>query len=118
VGDVVAHQRRPGCCKPPAEFTDAELMTKVLGPSTALSCEWLTTTYDDLHAIAILSPTDLSHHGLTTGAIYKLGAVFAIAKRYGEREWEVGEPLRGSGDVYAHLREHLQRSVECERLKR
>jgi hypothetical protein len=60
----------------------------------------------------------LSHHGLTTGAIHKLGAVFEIAKRNGEREWKVGEPLRGSADVYAHFREHLQRSVECETLKR
>ena len=59
----------------------------------------------------------MSEHGLTTGAIEKLGAVFEIAKRYGEREWRAGEPLRGSSDVYAHFREHLQRSVECETLE-
>jgi DNA repair protein RadC len=113
-GDViVVHQRRPGSCKLPAEFTDAELLTKVLGPSTALSCEWLTTTYDDLHTIAFLSHDDLSHHGFTTGAIEKLTAVFEIAKRYGEREWRTGEPLRGSSDVYAHFREHLA-SEQCE----
>jgi DNA repair protein RadC len=106
-GEVVIHQRRPDTHKLPAEFTDAELLTKVLGPSTALSCEWLTTTYDDLHTIALLSHPDLSEHGLTSGAIDKLGAVFEIAKRYGEREWKVGQPLRGSGDVYAHFREHL-----------
>jgi DNA repair protein RadC len=113
-GDVVVvHHRRLGSCKLPAEFTDAELLTKVLGPSTALSCEWLTTTYDDLHAIAFLSHDDLSHHGFTTGAIEKLSAVFEIAKRYGEREWRVGEPLRGSSDVYAHFREHLAAET-CE----
>jgi DNA repair protein RadC len=30
-----------------------------------------------------------------------------IAKRYGEQEFKPGEPLRGSGDVYAHFRERL-----------
>ncbi len=112
-GDVVIHQRCPNSHKLPAEFTDAELLTKVLGPSTALSCEWLTTTYDDLHTIALLSHTDLSQHGLTSGAIDKLAAVFEIAKRYGEREWKAGEPLRGSSDVYAHFREHLAAET-CE----
>src|SRR5262249_54488295 len=34
-------------------------------------------------------------------------AVIEIAKRYGEREFKPGEPLRGSGDVYAHFRERL-----------
>ena len=113
-GDVVVvHQRRPDSRKLPAEFTDAELLTKVLGPSTALSCEWLTTTYDDLHTIAFLSHADLSEHGFTSGAIDKLSAVFEIAKRYGEREWKAGEPLRGSSDVYAHFREHLAAET-CE----
>jgi hypothetical protein len=54
-------------CPEPA-IPDAELLTKVLGPSTALSCKWLTTTYDDLHTIALLSHADLSEHGLTSGA--------------------------------------------------
>jgi hypothetical protein len=65
---------------------DAELLTKVLGPSTALSCNRSTTTYDYLHAIAMLNHADLSEHGLTGGAIDKLSAVFEIAKRHGERE--------------------------------
>jgi DNA repair protein RadC len=111
-GDVV-HQRHPDSCKLPAELTDAELLTTVLGPSTALSCEWLTTTHDDLRAIALLSPAELSQHGFKGGAVDKLGAVFELAKRYGECEWKIGEPLRGSGDVYAHFREHLAAEV-CE----
>ncbi len=37
----------------------------------------------------------------------RLTAVFEIAKRYGEREFKIGEPFRGSGDIYAHFREHL-----------
>lgn len=34
-------------------------------------------------------------------------AALEIAKRYGEQEFKPGEPLRGSGDVYAHYRERL-----------
>ena len=34
-------------------------------------------------------------------------AALEIAKRYGEQEFKPGEPLRGSGDVYAHFRERL-----------
>jgi DNA repair protein RadC len=114
IADETVHARHPSATrKLPAELSDAELLTRVLGPSTALSCEWLTTIYDDLHTIALRSHTDLSEHGFTSGAIDKLGAVFEIAKRYGQTEWKAGEPLRGSGDVYAHFREHL--AVEtCE----
>ena len=105
-GDVV-HQRRSDSHKLPAELSDAELLTTVLGPSTALSCEWLTTTHDGLRTIALLSPTELIEHGFKGGAVDKLSAVFELAKRYGESEWKIGEPLRGSADVYAHFREHL-----------
>ncbi|MFI5397691.1 MAG: RadC family protein [Candidatus Binatia bacterium] len=108
IADAMVHARRPSATrKLPAELSDAELLTRVLGPSTALSCEWLTTTHEDLRAIALLSHADLSEHGFTSGTIDKLGAVFEIAKRYGETEFKPGEPLRGSGDVYAHFREHL-----------
>ncbi len=40
-------------------------------------------------------------------------AVFEIAKRYVEREFKPSEPLRGSGDIYAHFREHLADEI-CE----
>lgn len=88
------HARRADSQKLPAELTDAELLTTVLGPSTALSCEWLTTTHDGLRAIALLSPTELIDHGFKGGAVDKLGAVFEIARRYGECEWKIGEPFR------------------------
>ena len=78
--DIVIHQRWPDSRKLPVEFADAELLTKVLGPSTALSCEWLTTTYDDLHAIALLSHADLSEHSLTSdAALVAAGADLAPA---------------------------------------
>ncbi|MGD0948916.1 MAG: DNA repair protein RadC [Candidatus Binatia bacterium] len=106
-GDVVVHQRRPTTHKLPAELSDAELLTAVLGHTTALSCEWLTTKHDGFREIAVLTPAELLEHGLTTGAVNRLCAVFEIAKRYGETEFKPGEPLRGSHDVYAHFREHL-----------
>jgi len=105
-GDVV-HQRCPTKHRLPAELSDAELLTTVLGPSTALSCEWLTTTHDGFREIAVLPPDELLEHGFTTGTVNRISAVFEIAKRYGEKAWKIGEPLSGSGDVYAHFREHL-----------
>lgn len=105
-GDV-AHQRRPNAHMLPAELSDAELLTTVLGPATAFSCECLTTKHADFRAIAVLSPAELLEHGFSTGAANRLSAVFEIAKRYGETEFKPGAPLRGSGDIYAHFREHL-----------
>jgi DNA repair protein RadC len=97
----------------PTELSDAELLATVLGPSTALSCQWLTTKHDNFREIAVLSPAELLEHGFTTGAVHRLSAVFEIAKRYGEHEFRAGEPFRGSGDVYAHFREHLADEM-CE----
>ena len=104
----IPRQRRPNSArKLPPEFTDAELLAAVLGPSTALACQWLTTTYESFREIASATAGELAEHGFTTGAVNRLSVVFEIAKRYGESEWKVGEPLRGSADVYAHFREHL-----------
>jgi DNA repair protein RadC len=111
-GDIV-HQRRPNAHKLPAELSDAELLTTVLGPSSALSCEWLTTTYESFREIASATAGELAERGFTTGAVHRLGAVFEIAKRYGEREFKIGESFRGSGDIYAHFREHLAEEI-CE----
>jgi len=88
----------------PTELTDAELLTTLLGPASALSCQWLTTKHESFRDIAVLAPADLLEYGFTTGAVHRLSAVFEVAKRYGEREWKVGEPLRGSGNIYAHFR--------------
>jgi DNA repair protein RadC len=93
--------------KLPAEHTDAELLTTVLGPSASLPCLWLSAAYDDFRKMATAPIPELREHGFTSGAVAKLGAVFEIAKRYGEREFKPGAPLRGSGDIYAHFRERL-----------
>jgi DNA repair protein RadC len=65
------------------------------------------TTYDGLRETATATTAELREHGFTNAAVDKLGAVFEIAKRYGEREFKPGAPLRGSGDIYAHFRERL-----------
>jgi DNA repair protein RadC len=105
--------RVPDRRKLPSEYSDGELLTSVLGPSTAVLCERLAASHDGFRTVGVLSPADLIEHGFTTGAVNRLSAVFEIAKRYGEREFKLGQPLRGSGDVYAHFRERL--AVEtCE----
>jgi DNA repair protein RadC len=91
----------------PVECTDAELLSTLLGPTTTPLCEKLTATYDSFRSIAVLSPAELLEHGFSTGAVQRLSAVFEVAKRYGESPWRIGQPLGGSGDVYAHYREHL-----------
>ena len=45
--------------------------------------------------------------GLGPAKAAQILAAIEIAKRYGEREFKPGVPLRGSGDVYAHFRERL-----------
>src|SRR5713101_7057249 len=90
-----------------AEMTARELLTVILGPRHAMVCEKLTERYEDFRSMAAANPAELLEHGCTTGTVERLSAVFEIAKRYGEHEFKAGEPLRGSGDVYAHYREHL-----------
>jgi len=103
----VTPPRRPDTRKLPSEYTDAELLATVLGPSTTPLCERLTTNNDGFRTIGLLGPAELIDHGFTTGAVHRLSAVFEIAKRYGEEEFKPGAPLRGSADVYAHFRERL-----------
>lgn len=105
--------RRDRDARLPTELNDTELLTAVLGAASALSCQCLTTIHDNFRAIAVLTPAELAEHGFTTGAVHRLSAVFEIAKRYGEREFRIGEPFRGSGDIYAHFREHLAEET-CE----
>ena len=97
----------------PIELSDAQLLTKLLGPATSLVCKKLTATYPDFRHLAGATPSELSDHGLKPATIDRLFVVFEIAKRYGEHEFRPGEPLRGSHDIYAHFREHLAAEA-CE----
>lgn len=90
-----------------SELTDAELLTAVLGPSTAPLCERLRTSHDSWRTIGALTEAELLEHGFTTGAVHRLTAIFEIARRYGETEWPMGAPFRGSADIFAHFRERL-----------
>lgn len=88
-------------------LANSELLTLLLGPSREIACEQLTAAYSNLRALATAPSISLQEHGLTTAAIERLTAIFEFAKRFGETEWKPGEPLRGSGDIYAHFRERL-----------
>jgi DNA repair protein RadC len=68
---------------------------------------------DDWHAIGQYGPGELRDLGLGDPKVAQVLAAVELAKRYGEHEFKPGEPLRGSGDIYAHFRERL--AVEmCE----
>lgn len=97
----------------PSALTNAELLAVLLrsGPRGGTALDearvLLARADDDWHALAEYGPGPLREVGLGDPKIAQVLATFEIAKRYGEREWKPGVPLRGSGDVYAHFRERL-----------
>jgi len=97
----------------PAALSNAELLAILLrnGPRGGTALDearvLLARADDDWHALAQYGPGQLRDLGLGDPKIAQVLAAFEIAKRYGEREWKPGEPLQGSGDVYAHFRERL-----------
>jgi DNA repair protein RadC len=97
--------------KEPTDMSSAELFTTVLGPASASACASLMAQHPSFRDVAGLHPPEIRQYGFTTGAVEKLGAVFEIAKRYGEEEFVPGAPFRGSHDVYAHFRERLAAEV-------
>jgi DNA repair protein RadC len=92
-------------------LSDTALLTTLLGTRNGTACATLTRTYADLRALAAVHPLDLLEHGLTAAAVQRLQVIFEVARRYAETPWRVGESFRGSGDVYAHFREHLAAKV-------
>jgi DNA repair protein RadC len=90
-----------------SELSEVELLTTLLGQSTEGACSRLITERGSLRWIATMHPLDWRDAGLGDGAVRKLQAILEIAKRYGETEWVVGDPFRGSCDVYAHYHERL-----------
>jgi len=103
----------------PAVLSNAELLAILLrnGPrgGTALdqARALLTRAGDDWRAVAQYGPSELRDLGLGDPKIAQVLAALEVAKRYGEREFKPGEPLRGSGDIYAHFRERLADEM-CE----
>jgi DNA repair protein RadC len=98
----------------PSALSDAELLAILLrtgapGQSALDQARALMDTCEhDWRRLAAVGTGDLCHlGGLGPAKAAQILAALEIAKRYGEREWRVGEPLRGSADVYAHFREHL-----------
>jgi DNA repair protein RadC len=63
---------------------------------------------DDWSQLAAMGVGDLRKvPGLGSAKVAEVLAMLEIAKRFGEREFKPGDPLRGSHDVYAHFRERL-----------
>lgn len=92
--------------KTTAEMTNAELLTVVLGPRHTAASTRLVSEFPSLRDLAA-DPLAWRHAGLTGVLEHHLQAVFEIARRYGETEWQLGTAFRSSADVYAHFRERL-----------
>jgi DNA repair protein RadC len=61
-----------------------------------------------LRGLAQAGPGDLCRvRGIGPAKAAQVLALVELAKRFGEEEFEPGEPFRGSYDVYAHFRERL-----------
>lgn len=103
----------------PAILSNAELLAILLrnGPPGGTALDQARTLLahagDDWHAVAQYGPGELRVLGLGDPKIAQVLAALEVAKRYGEREFRIGEPFRGSGDIYAHFREHLATEM-CE----
>jgi DNA repair protein RadC len=97
----------------PAALSNAELLSILLrsGPHGQTALDQARTLIaacgDDWRQLGVLGAGELHRYGLGQAKAAEILAALEIAKRYGEREWRVGEPLRGSHDVYAHFRERL-----------
>jgi DNA repair protein RadC len=97
----------------PGVLSDAELLAILLrsgrkGASALDHGRALVERFGDFRQLATAGVGDLcSVKGLGPAKAAQILAALEIAKRYGERTFRIGEPFRGSGDVYAHFRERL-----------
>ncbi|MBI3782842.1 MAG: DNA repair protein RadC [Deltaproteobacteria bacterium] len=90
----------------PHELSDAELLQLIVGARSECVAETL-SSYGNLRGLSTAHPAVLRDQGLSERTIARLGAVFEIARRFGEVPFKEGEPFRGPADVYAQFREHL-----------
>jgi len=96
-----------------AVLSDAELLAILLrtGQKGASALDYgrtLIERFGNFRQLATAGVGDLcAVKGLGPAKAAQILAALEIAKRYGERSFRVGEPFRGSGDVYAHFRERL-----------
>ncbi len=94
-------------------LSDAELLAILLrtgakGASAVDHGRTIMEEFGSFRQLATAGIGDLRKvKGLGPAKAAQILAALEIAKRYGEQEFKPGEPLRGSGDVYAHFRERL-----------
>ena len=94
-------------------LSDAELLAILLrtGQKGASALDYgrtLIEQFGDFRQLATAGVGDLCKvKGLGPAKAAQILAALEIAKRFGERAFRVGEPFRGSSDVYAHFRERL-----------
>jgi DNA repair protein RadC len=97
----------------PGVLSDAELLAILLrtgarGASAVDQGRAIMEEFGTFRQLAAAGIGDLRRvKGVGPAKAAQILAALEVAKRYGEQEFKPGEPLRGSGDVYAHFRERL-----------
>ena len=94
-------------------LSDAELLAILLrtggrGATAVDHARAIIDAFGDFRQLAQVGVGDLcAVKGLGPAKAAQILAAIEIAKRYGERAFKPGDPLRGSADVYLHFRERL-----------
>ncbi len=97
----------------PQALSDAELLAVVLrhggpGHSAVDLGRAVLSQFGTLRGLARAVFGELRQMpGLGPAKAAQLLAVAELCKRYGEQQWQAGEPFRDPADVYAHFRERL-----------
>lgn len=94
-------------------LSDAELLAVVLrhggpGLSAVDLGRTVLTQFGNLRGLGGAVLGELQQlPGVGPAKAAQLLALVELCKRYGERQWQAGEPFRDPADVYAHFRERL-----------